>query len=99
MKIEDRYVPSEVLTQSSRTSSAQLEQVSRYADGKKIEVEAGADSAELSGLAYLSARALNTESTERNARIQAISEQYKSGNYKVDPQELGRTLAAKAFEG
>lgn len=98
MQIYDRNLTG---TSASETGRAQESQnVSRAGTGKSPTsggVDASNDRVEFSGTLGQLSRALATFESTRADRVQALSVQYQSGNYKPDAAATSKGLVAEAM--
>jgi hypothetical protein len=79
-------------TRGSETSGS-----SRAAGGSSYTSKGDGDRVEISSTLYELSRSLISYSEERTSAVQAISNQYQTGRYRVDAVATGRALISDAL--
>jgi hypothetical protein len=98
MKVDDRNLNGVAGAQTGRTTGTHETDRNTSAAGAHHNEYAGGDRADISGLAGRLSQALHTHSTERAQRIDALTKQYRAGQYHPTPQATSHALIQDALE-
>jgi hypothetical protein len=98
MKVDDRNLNGASSAQTGRATSTQEIDRAGSTNGSRHSESAGGDRAEISGLAGRLSQALNSNSTERSQRIEALTRQYRAGQYQANPQAVSHAFVREALE-
>ncbi|MGH9584190.1 MAG: flagellar biosynthesis anti-sigma factor FlgM [Bryobacteraceae bacterium] len=97
MRIEDNS-PTNVYRSGTAGSVSGVDSHSRGGGASGPE-PAGSDSAQLSNAANLVTLARQVSSPDRQARVSGVIAQVRSGQYQVDPPQVGRALVQGHLSG
>ena len=80
-------------------SAQEIQKSGSGVSGAGSKSRAGSDRVEFSSTLGSLSRAMESYSSSRESRVQALSAQYQSGTYKVDSAAISRGLISEALGG
>ena len=98
MKIYDHNPAGAAGPESARVPETQRSGASAASRGS-VQVEGGDDHVELSSSLGALSRAVSADQTNRASRIQALTAQVRSGEYRPDARAVSRGMISEALAG
>jgi anti-sigma28 factor (negative regulator of flagellin synthesis) len=98
MKVDDRNLNGVSGLQSGRTSQAHESDRPGASSGPKISESAGGDRSEISSLAGNVSGAIAASSADRAGHIARLTQEYRAGNYSVNPRSISRAMIHDGLE-
>jgi flagellar biosynthesis anti-sigma factor FlgM len=97
MKIYDSNTSGIAAGGAQRTQETQ--QAERSSESRASTSGSGGDRVEFSGTLGRLSRVLSTFQADRSNRVQALTAQYQSGTYSMDPAAISRSIITESLGG